>query len=135
MQKKRQKFISFVLIIFVFLSGVCFESIKTDSFYLYVFTEKADSCIMSCEEGILNTEYCQAEMLGSCDSARLQKINNQCVNQKREIRVSLDFLYSNIAPLFQGKSVSDSEKIYFWNQYPKEFVLNYIHKSDGNKRI
>lgn len=135
MQMKKEKLISFVLVIFVFLSGMCFENVKTDSFYVYVSSDTTDACIMSCEAAIIDTEHCTTEMLGVRNGVGLQKLTGRFISQKRDGRLSQEFLYLDIFSLFEGKLFASSEKIHFLNQYQEEFVLNYIHKSDGKKRI
>lgn len=65
-QMKKQKLVSFILVIIVFFSGMCFENVKTDSLFVYVSAEKTDSYIMSCEAAIMDyiqryTEDCHAK--------------------------------------------------------------------------
>ena len=82
---------------------------------------------------IVTTEQCTTEMMGIRNHTGIQQLASRYIGHKRDGRLSLEFLCSNIFCLSEGRSFARFEKIYFFKQYQKELVLNYIHKSDGKK--
>lgn len=135
MHIKKQRLLCFVLIILVFISGMCFENIKTEVSAECVSTENVNSYIMPRDVTMVDAEHCTTEMMGIRNGAGIRRLTNGYPGHKRESRTFLEFLYSNIFSLSEGKIPTRFEIIYFLNQNQEELVLKYIHKSDGKKRI
>ena len=132
---KKQKLICFMLTVFVFLSGIYFENIHTDFSVVCASNEKNDSFLTTYDAVIVATEHCTTEMMGIRNNMGMQQLTSRYIGQKRDHRLSFDLLCSDIFCLSEGRSFTRFEKIYFLKQYKDECVLNYIHKSDGKKRI
>lgn len=137
MRIKNYKILCFILVIFIVLSGMCIENIEADSSFAYAPMEETNSYIMTDDAVISQAEPCTTEMLGVRNNAGIQRLASQFINQKRESKVSLNFLYSNIFFLHEKERrfLISSKAITFCNQCQDELVVNYIHKSDGKKRI
>lgn len=132
---KNQKIVCIFLVIFMFLSGMCFENIKTDSPLAYAPIEKSDSCIDTCKTAVIDVQACTIEMLGVRSYSGFQHLSNRCMNPKREIKLSFDFLGTNLLSSSEGRFYTSYVTFYSFAQGQKKLVLNYIHKSDGKKRI
>ncbi|MBD5089595.1 MAG: hypothetical protein HDT30_12455 [Clostridiales bacterium] len=137
MRIKNCKILCFILVIFIVLSGMCIENIEADYSFAYAPMEETNSYIMTDDAVISQAEPCTTEMLGVCNNAGIQRLAGQFINQKRESKVSLNFLYSNIFSLHEKERrfLISSKAITFCNQCQDELVVKYIHKSDGKKRI
>ncbi|MBO5030877.1 MAG: hypothetical protein J6C19_09175 [Lachnospiraceae bacterium] len=131
---RNYKIIYLLLVVFVLISGMCFEKIRTDSSLLHASMDKASSYLVPCRAQFSNDKVCTTEMLGNCGVFELQMLS-QYISQKREMRVSLDLLYLNIFSLPDGKLVSSEETTQFFHQNLNRLVTHYIHQSDGKKRI
>lgn len=116
---------------------MCIENVKVDSLFLYASIEETNSYIMADDATISQARPCTTEMLGVRNNAGIQRLASRFINSKRESKVSHNFLYSNIFSLHEKerKFFISSEAIQFCIQCQNELVINYIHKSDGKKRI
>ncbi len=137
MRMKNYRIISLLLVIFVALSGMCFEDTKADSYFAYVSMEDNSFNFISDETEISDTHPCTSEMLGVRNNAGIQRLASQYLNQKRQNRISYNFLFLDIFSLSERikKFFISSEATQVYNQCQEELVANYIHKSDGKKRI
>ncbi|MBQ4531442.1 MAG: hypothetical protein IJA36_12675 [Lachnospiraceae bacterium] len=135
MHIRKKKLVCFMLMIFVFLSGMYFENVKTDFSVVCASNETTNSYIMSYDAVIMEAEHCTTEMMGIRNSIGIKQFVSRYITHKRDSRNPLDFLCSNSFCLSEGRSFTRFETTCFLNQYQEEFVLNYIHKSDGKKRV
>lgn len=130
----KYKIFCFVLAVFLSVSGMCFEKIKTDSLFAYVSMEETSSYLLPCYAKISEDKVCTTEMLSSQNFVELQQLS-QYASQKREMKISLDLLCFDILSLAEGKFASGSETIQSFRPNPSRLVTTYIHQSDGKKRF
>ena len=134
-RKKGIKLICVLIILSIFISGLHFGKFKVDSIFVCAPAETANSYISSVDAIITEGQACTAEMLGIYGSTELGHLTIRFVNQRRDTKMSLNCLYQNIFFLNEGKYYACFEKIQFVSGNQDELVTNYIHKSDGKKRI
>lgn len=135
MQSRKQKAMCILLAIVIVLSGMCFESSKADASFLYAPAEASDSTVRPVDATIREAQLCTTETLGIRDNADIQQFAGRVNSQKRETSDSLALLYFNILSSAAGKFYAGSEMMRSGQQYRNELVANYIHRSDGKKRV
>ena len=135
MRARWNKLICFILTILVLLSGTYFESIKTDSLFVYAPIEGTGGQTLSHGAVLKEADFCTTEMLGVRNHGGIQQLTSCYLNQEKVARVSLIFLCSDVFSLFQGKFFTGSQVLRFHSQYQEELVAHHIEKSDGKKRI
>lgn len=135
MRTKRNKLICFILTILVLLLGIYFESIKTDSLFVYAPVEGTDVQTLSYGAVLREADFCTTEMLGVRNYGGIQQLTSCYLNQEKVARVSLNFLCSDVFSMLGEKFFTGSEVMRFHSQYQEELVVHYIEKSDGKKRI
>ena len=133
---KRYKIICIILAVIVSLSGMCFgNNDEADSLFAYIPFEKADSYIETVPATIADAQVCTLEMLGVRSISAMQQLAGRYICQKREFKRSLDFLCLNSLSLREEKFFKSSERTHIYSKCLDELVANYIHNSDGKKRI
>ena len=135
MYNKRNKLIYVLIILSVVISGMYFENFKADSAFVCSPAEKTNSYISSVNAAITKVHACTTEMLGIHGSMELEQLTIRFANQRRDIKMSLDFLCQIIFCINERKSYAVFEEIQFVSGNQDELIINYIHKSDGKKRI
>ena len=126
---------SLYLIIFVcaLLAGVCFEKIEADAFSEPSFVCEIVQASEYEQEAFSDTEPCAA-VKSNTQSMRIQK-SFQANARRIEIKVLSSFMCSD-SDFSGGKDpIGNPMKISAGQKMPKEIMTNYIHQSDGKKRI
>ncbi len=134
MRIKNYKILCFFLILFVICSGICFESIKTDSIFACAPIETSNVQSISFGEAASDAEVCTTEMLGIRNHSRIQQLTEQGIPRGVE-KLSLVLLCLYLFSILLRKFFKSSEKVQFLEVHQEETVSNYIHKTDGKKRI
>ena len=135
MRIKNYRIISFITAILIFLSGLYFDTNDSSTLLTTSSVEATNSYIIKtaainpCEQG------CTAELLGIRSAGSIQQLSNRLISQKREAKLSLDFLYSDFLCTSEGKFYTNLSEIQIFCPKTDELVTNYIHKSDGKKKI
>lgn len=134
MRTGKRRMICLILSVILFLSGVYFEQFKTDSFLVHASMGSETTSIRSCQTVSNDANVCTVRMLRDGNCARLQQ-SARYSNPKREMRSSLNLLQINSSFLAEGNNPANSVLIQFSDHKPIALVTNYIHESDGKKRI
>ena len=135
MRRKSTNWISIIIAFVLLLTGLYFDNSKIHSMFVCIPFETSDFQNVAEELIIADTQPCTAEMLGVRGHASTNLIAYRLSNQKRDIKGSLNFLCQNIDFSNRRKSYSSSQKIQMVSKIQEEFITNYIHNSDGKKRI
>lgn len=135
MRKKRNELFCVLITLFVFISGMYFEDFKVDSVFVCAATQTSNSYMSSVDPVVTDTKACTTEMLGTHENMGLGKVTTRFTYQKRNSKLSRDYLYGTIFFLNVGKSYANCDKVQFVSKNQDDLVVNYIHKSDGKKRI
>lgn len=134
MKAGHRRIIGFILTLFICVTGMYFGDVKVDSVFVCPSVDVSDACIESVDSVADNYKACTSEMLGIRRTVTLRG-NLARTSGRRECRVTADFYQDNgngcnirpfYAGLFDGRA---------YNVRQEEIVTNYIHKSDGKKRV
>lgn len=130
-----KKLICALIPFLLLVSGVCFEEVKADSMFPYSFSEGESSSISYGNKTFSEEQACTAEMLGIRGTAGLGRSHIQLMVQRRDESASPDFLCRKISIPTEGKSYISSDGIQFISEFSEKHIVNYLHRSDGKKRI
>ena len=135
MQKMKRYFISFILILSMLTTGMCFENAKADSFLDTSSVKVPEASISSCNPDASNSEICTTEMLGIHNISYVRPIVNRSVGLRRDIKISLAFLFANAQSRLKSDFLMAANIMQFPKLCFKAVVTGYIHNIDGKKRI
>ncbi len=135
MHRNNIKRISLIVAFVFLLTGMYFENFKIDS--VFACTPFQTSNLKSVAEDLVitDTQPCTAEMLGVRGHTSTDLIAYRFSNSKRDVKSALNFLCLNFDLSNTIKSYSSSEKIQRVSRNQEQLITNYIHNSDGKKRI
>ncbi len=133
MQKNKQ-WICYFIALFIFMSGMCFENVKTDSLFLRTSKEGAAyaSLIGSDVSGM---EARTEEIAGANRTSRIIGIQNQSVQLRRTVRLFCGYILSLAGIALAHKFYTTEERLIQTTVNGQAVVVNYIHNIDGKKRI
>ena len=135
MKCKKQKGICFILIILMVCSGVCFENTMISSQLLSKNSNKMNSDRIVAYVSMVELEVCTVEMLGIRNGINIRTSLRHGISRKKAGGIEF------ICMCFQSFSGAKRKwqlqlGIFDVLKGTKEnIVLNYIHESDGKKRI
>lgn len=132
MQAKCKQILSIILIVFMFVSGMCYEDIQADSLSDCTSVDPTMLYIPALDAEICSNEICTTEMLG----VRNISYNNSTVCRtgcKIDIRGVLACLWEGIGTHIFSNFHFAVNTIQFPELYSKAALLNYIHNQDGKK--
>lgn len=134
MQRNKQ-WICYFIALFIFMSGMCFESIKADS--LALCTSKEDTTYASLTGGsiVSGMEARTEEIAGANRTTRILGIQNQSVQLRRTVRLFCSYVLSLASIALAHKFYTAEELLVQATANGHAVVLNYIHNIDGKKRI
>ncbi|MGN0480906.1 MAG: hypothetical protein ACI4EV_04985 [Lachnospiraceae bacterium] len=135
MHKRTNKLICVLITLLVFISGMCFENIKVDSVLERATVRTADAYILPVDAVMTDTTACTTEMLGIGSHTALTQLSVGFATTRVGARLIQYLLGQNIFSLCEGKSYTSFEAIRVISENQHKLVVNYIHKSDGKKRI
>lgn len=133
MQNRKSKVLYMLISLFVFILGMYCVELNGNS-NSCVPTKPTTSYVSIGTGVITDTQACTTEMLGICRSMEFKESTIRSFSQKRDTKISLDFLCQNIFSLNKGKSYINFEKVQFISNNQDKLVAIYLHKSDGKKR-
>ena len=137
---KKKLILRFILTLFILIPGICADALLTnDTTFItqYNVYNSSISHNKDTAESIDDVAYksfslCMAYNFGSSETFKISQFINSSKNQSGGFRFSL-FL----VPFFMlsGYSILNPEYLYIMIKYLKQFLIIYIHKSDGKKRL
>lgn len=134
MQRKKNKFICILIALFVFIFGMYFGENKIDSLFSYSLQKDMDTYFISAD-CMIEDHACTAQMLGIRGNLEIGQSIRTIANQKKEIKFYFGFLLFIILSFHKRKFDAHFEKLIPASNCHHKFVTNYIHRSDGKKRI
>lgn len=123
---RNHSIICLMIIISLLLSGMYFDTVTPDDFFAY-----SSFSIMSIDDPSFDfyykdTKVCTTEMLNEC----------ACVQQQpEELSVFLHLLFTDQLALIQRRALQNPETIRAFCRTLDALVTEYMHQSDGKKRI
>ena len=134
MLSKNRQWICKFIVLFVLISGVCFEHIKADTFFEYAFWNSPGTYLQTGEETIGDAMACTVETLG-VRTAILHQTVGRLTNARRELKPSVAFLCVvagwQLLSYFFTTEQFEQLPLFF----SASVVVDYIHSTDGKKRI
>lgn len=135
MRTKIRKLAGLLLIFVMMTAGICGEALKTDAVFVQAQEGAQRTCISMSGTELSDAEACTAEMLGSRRNTGSGRLMVRHANQRRGNDASLHFLCQNIYSPNRGNSGAGCDALIFVSESSSGLIANYIHKSDGKKRI
>lgn len=133
MDKRTHRIISFVLAILLFFAGTYADAAAADALFEYDLTEKTTPGLAPYHSDINNAAICTTE------SSNVHNIELQSRGRyQQRYRQVNEFFYlhnSVSGSLSQGKSYIYHAAQYAFCQAQNELLTEYMHQSDGKKRI
>lgn len=134
MRHKKQS-ICLILALLVFLSGMWWENSMTDFFAEYASAGESSIPILSDGDAVSEAQLCTEEMLNVRTQVGLLQLTGRRLQPTRKVRLAQELPYSDYPISAERKFFTGSEELHFFIPCPEELVVNYIHQSDGKKRI
>lgn len=122
------------IFILIFLLGICGDTFKTDSLFAFGFTEEEDAITQKATSAMEPT-LCTTDMIRGNNTNFVQRLNGRYIGQKKDVKISIDFLGLNIYLPEPGKDVDAYEPALLSFVGTEEIMVNYVHRADGKKRV
>lgn len=133
MQKNKQ-LICYFIALFIFVSGMCFENLGANSLSLRATRESVYTSLS--ERNISAMEARTEEIAGNNRTARIIGVQNQSTQQvRRTLRLFCSYLLGLVSVAIAQKIYMAEESVFLEKADCHTAVLNYIHNTDGKKRI
>ena len=134
MLNKKQWICKFIAL-FIFLTGMCFEEVKADSAFVCTIIPETVSYVQAADTIDSDMEVYAAEALVARNTSATHQIVCPMTSGKRDGKLSVVLLYVTALWLL----LSDFYAATYIAQIPervcKTVVVNYIHNTDGKKRV
>lgn len=131
--RKNKQWICIVLSLFILLSGMCLESIHADAASFFV--KKEETTFLNIYRSVTPVEARVEEISRGNFSATIQRATNQSLQIRRTLRVVYELLCKVDTLGLSDKLYATEELLTIGLLEPGTVVTNYIHKTDGKKRI
>lgn len=139
---KNRQWICKLIVLFIFISGMCFEDIKADPVFVCpaVCTEKSrnESDLTGQEEMPLSVymekETEVTETIIARSTTNVQQIIASISNGKRTLKLSVALIYVTVLGLLLSISNRMSYEMWLPGCMNKTIVVKYIHSTDGKKK-
>lgn len=132
----RMRVLCICLVLFVFISGIHMDEGNRDSVFVRASAQMEHSCILYENDGnTVAVTGCTGEMLGIHQDIGCKPCVLKYSDQKRDAKLLLSFLCPAFFSLNGGKSYGKSEETSLIYDSQKELLADYIHRSDGKKKV
>ena len=143
MLEKSRRWICKFIVLFLFISGMCFEEVKADSIFLYTMIasqaqNKAE--VVAAQEDDKLAVYRErelevTEMIVARSSTNTQQLIASISSAKKSLKLSVAIIYVTALRLLLSNSYVMAYVMQLPERVCKTIVVNYIHNTDGKKRI
>ena len=124
-----------IIALLIVVAGMYFEDGKVDSISSCAFSEEPNCYISESDSVITKEDVDITRTLGVREYVEASLRTNGLTNQSRAMKVSLFYKDINVFSSNEGKYYASLEEVQLIFDRGDEFAINYIHKSDGKKRI
>ena len=131
--RKNKQWICIVMSLFILLSGMCLESIHADAVLLCA--QKEESTFLNIYRSVPSMEARVEEISQESYTATIRRATGQSLQIRRTLRVVYELLCKVDTAGLSDKFYTTEEFLAAVWQEPGAVVTNYIHDSDGKKRI
>lgn len=133
MDKKTHRIISLFLTILLLFSGAYVDAVSAEALFACDFAGNTAANLTSCQSDINDAAICTTESL-NIHNMELQS-RGRYQQQYREINEFLSLQNSVFGSLSRRKSYLHHSTKYSFCQTQNELLTEYMHQSDGKKRI
>lgn len=131
--RKNKQWICIFISLFILLSGMCLENIHTDAMYFCV--QKEESTFIQLYAPDFSVEARAEELARGNYTSSIQGATNQTIQIRRSLRVVYELLCKvDVASLSNNFYATGEDFAYKQGGFCA-VVTNYIHNTDGKKRI
>ena len=139
LDKSKQWMCKFI-VLFIFITGMCFEEIKADPvFVCTIISEQTLSQQDTSEEEqmmlCLDESNDVTQILAARSTSSTQQLIAPMTNGKRTVKLSVVLIYVIAFWLLLSNSYARSYVTQLPERVCKTIVVNYIHNTDGKKRM
>lgn len=131
--RKNKQLIPIVLSLFIFLSGMCLESVHADAMAFCV--NKEETIFLNIYSSVPHVEARAEELSRGRYNVTTLRAVNQPVQVRRSMRVVYELLCKVDTARASDQLYLTEENLALIMQEPGTVVTNYIHDTDGKKRI
>lgn len=133
-QEKRKQLLCMFMVMILCILGIFFENYQTDH-SLMCAAKESSSQISNATEVVSNIPLCTNQMPGIRGNIRNRLWTVLFAKQAKSEKSFLDYFSENVFVKKTGNVYTESDEIYFLKNLQKNLIVNYLHKSDGKKRI
>lgn len=131
--RKNKQWICIVMSLFILLSGMCLESIHADAMSFCVKNE--ESTFLNIYSSVPSVDARVEEVSRGSYTTTIQRAIGKSFQIRRTLRVVYELLCKVDTAGLSDKFYTTEESFAVFWQEPGAVVTNYIHNSDGKKRI
>ena len=133
--RNRKKTFCFFMAVFMLLAGIGFENAKISSFLEYSTSDYSAEVIDSGNAITAEDAIISVNMTNLRATSQIRQISVRNTYSRRNLRLAyIQSFLAAYAQLYAGISKTVS-KIALTESYSQTVVLNYIHNTDGKKKI
>ncbi len=134
MDKRTHRIISLLFAILLFLSGMYADAVTAEALFVYDLTGEVAAGLAPRHSDINDATICSTmELLNVCSMEQQSPGRYQV--RAREVNALLYLQCSGFGFLSQGKSRMHRVAAHLCCRRQNELVMDYLHQSDGKKRI
>lgn len=130
----QKRILNFIIIVTMFISGMCFEYVEADSFFVYTANEihSQTEVLTSAKETPVSQTICTNEIIGR-QRIECREVQNRRNGDKSVVRGGIAL--SSLEVLPKAPIVTKSKMMKAADHEPsgKEVIIAYIHHQDGEK--
>ena len=141
--EKSKQWICKFIVLFIFISGMCFEDVKADSaFVCTMITSQAKDAVNveSMQNGEKIAVYMEKELevtetIVARSTTNTQQVIASFSNGRKVLKLSIAIIYVTALSLLLSNSYARFYITQFSECVCKTIVVNYIHNTDGKKGV
>ena len=139
---KSRQWICKLIVLFIFISGMCLEEIKADPVFVCTAVcseiSENESALTGQEQKSISVymekETEVTEMIVARNTTNIQQIIASISNGKRTLKLSVALIYVTVLGLLLSISNRMSYEMWLPGCMNKTIVVKYIHSTDGKKK-
>ena len=143
MFEKRKQWICKFIVLFLFITGMCFEEVKADSSFVCTILASQAKDAANVESMQTEKEFAVymekelevTEIIAARTTTNTQQIIASISNAKKSLKLSVAIIYVTALGLLLSNSFITSYVTQLLERVCKTIVVNYIHNTDGKKRV
>lgn len=134
LSSRKSNWICICIVVYILITGMCFDEGKTHSLFLYSPGAKSYVTIASINAVILEQQTCIPKTLNMKSPSGILVSGDWEDKESRE-EACFDFVSANAVLRESGGSFLLLEADGIMNMDVSKRIANYVHRSDGKKRV